>query len=369
MVDDVKKLKKSLDKDFLGFKNNQLGKSYKNVNDYLTDGGKVPVGSAVYNRRSAAYGKFSTEWKDNLNEAGVQSGKLLPAYQQQIEKMYPSLAAYMKQYPELQQIFRDAVTSPTPPSAQMLNTKMRGTSFWQTLTDSSVAYDTANDATRQQMVDGSLLKIQSLAQSTGVKIDATEAKFKDLAVKSVREGWTDQMVSNALGGLLVEDDEDVIQLRQGLVGTKVNQTLDTWGYPSSRNTRQTFVNEWVSKIATGAESNETLQTYLKEQAKVWYPSFAAEFESGRTFKQVVDPYARIAASTLEKDQESIDWSDPLYSQALNQGAEKGNAPMSFADWSKKLRTDATYGWNQTQQANDLAATIGRSLTRAFGKVR
>jgi hypothetical protein len=369
MVDDVKKLKKSLDKDFIGFKNNQLTKSYKNVNGYLTDNGKVPVGSAVYNRRMAAYNKFSTEWKENLNEAGVQSGKLLPAYQQQIEKMYPSLAAYMKQYPELQQIFRDAVTSPTPPSAQILDTRMRGTSFWQTLTDSSVEFDTANDATRQQMVDGELLKIQTLAQSSGVKIDINEAKFKDLAVKSKREGWTDQMVSNALGGLLVEDDEDSIQLRQGLVGTKVNQTLDTWGYPSSRNTRQTFVNDWVSKIATGAESNETLQTYLKEQAKVWYPSFAAEFESGRTFKQVVDPYARIAASTLEKDQESIDWTDPLYSQALNQGAEKGNAPMSFADWSKKLRTDATYGWNQTQQANDLAATIGRSLTRAFGKVR
>jgi hypothetical protein len=369
MAEDVKKLKKSLDKDFLGFKNNQLTKSYKNVNDYLTDGGKVPVGSAVYNRRMAAYSKFSEEWKANLNEAGVQSGKLLPAYQQQIEKMYPSLAAYMKQYPELQQIFRDAVTSPTPPSAQILNTKMRGTQFWQTLTDSSVEYDTANDATRQQMTDGSLLKIQTLAQSSGVKIDINEAKFKDLAVKSVREGWTDQMVSNALGGLLVEDDEDVIQLRQGLVGTKVNQTLDTWGYPTRGGSRQEFVNQWISKIATGAESTDTLQTYMKEQAKVWYPSFANEFEAGRTFKQVVDPYARIAASTLEKNQESIDWTDPLYSQALNQGPEKGNAPMSFADWNKKLRTDASYGWNQTQQANDLAATIGRSLTRAFGKVK
>ena len=369
MVDDVKKLKKSLDKDFLGFKNNQLTKSYKNVNDYLTDGGKVPVGSAVYNRRMAAYTKFSTEWKANLNEAGIQSGKLLPTYQQQIEKMYPTLAAYMKQYPELQQIFRDAVTSPTPVSATILQSKMRGTKFWQTLTDSAVAYDTATDATRQQMTDGSLMKIQSLAQSSGVAIDINEAKFKDLAVKSVREGWTDQMLSNALGGLFVADDEETTQLRQGLVGTKVNETLNTWGYPTRGGGRQDFVNQWVNKIATGAESTETLKTYLQEQAKVWYPSFAKEFEAGRTFKQVVDPYARIAASTLEKDQESIDWTDPLYSQALNQGAEKGSAPMSFADWNKKLRTDASYGWNQTQQANDLAATIGRSLTRAFGQVR
>lgn len=369
MAEDVKKLKKSLDKDFLGFKNNQLTKSYKNVNDYFTDGGKVTVGSAVYNRRVAAYNKFSEEWKSNLNEAGVQSGKILPSYQEQIEKMYPSLSAYFKQYPELQTIFRDAVTSPTPPSAQMLQAKMRGTQFWQTLTDSSVAYDTANDATKQQMVDGGVLKIQSIAQGTGVKIDVTEAKYKDLAVKSVREGWTDQMLSNALGRLFVEDDSDTVQLRQGLVGTKVNQTLDTWGYPTRGGSRQEFVNQWINKIATGAESNETLQTYLKEQAKVWYPSFANEFEAGRTFKQVVDPYARIAASTLEKDQDSIDWSDPLYSQALNQGPDKGNVPMSFADWSRKLRTETAYGWNQTEQANNLAHQIGSSLTRAFGRVK
>lgn len=369
MADEIQKLKKSLDKEFLGFKNNQLTKSYKSVNDYYTDGGKVPVGSVVYNRRVSAYKNFSEEWKSNLNDAGVQSGKLLPAYQQQIEKMYPSLAAYMKQYPELQQIFRDAVTSPTTVSPQILNTKMRATKFWQTLTDSAVAYDTANDATRQQMIDGSVLKIQSLAQSSGVKIDVNEAKFKDLAVKSVREGWTDQMISNGLGSLLIEDDSDTVQLRQGLVGTKVNETLDTWGYPTRGSKRQEFTNDWISKIATGAESTETLKTYMKEQAKSWYPSFANEFESGRTFKQIIDPYARIAANTLEKDQESIDWTDPLYSQALNQGPEKANAPMSFSDWSRKLRTEASYGWNQTQQANDLAHQIGYSLTRAFGKVR
>jgi hypothetical protein len=369
MANDVKKLKAAQDKEFLNFKANQLGVRYKTVQDYFTDNGKVNSSSAVYRRRVAAYGTYSTEWKANLNEAGVQSGKLLPTYQTQIEKMYPELAAYMRQYPELQKIFRDAVTSPVPVAEGVLNAKMRGTSFWQTLTDSRVAWDTATDASREQMTQETSVYIRGIGQRAGVNLQETDPKVRDLAVKAKREGWSEQMISDAVGAMLVADDEDVVQLRAGFLGTQVNDTLNNYGYPGRATTRQSFVNDWVTKIATGAESTETLQTYLKEQAKVWYPSFTAEFEAGRTFKQVVDPYARIAASTLEKDQESIDWSDPLYSVALNQGPEKQNSPMSFADWTKKLRSDSAYGWNNTQQANDLAMQVGSSLVRAFGKVR
>lgn len=369
MADEIKKLKKAMDKEFVGFKSNQLGKTYKTVQDYLTDGGKVPVNSLVYNRRMAAYNNYATEWKANLNDAGIQSGKLLPEYQKQIEKMYPALAAYMSQYPELQDIFRKAVTSPVPVSVQVLNAQMRGTKFWQTLTDSRVAYDTATDASKQQMRDQMAAKVTGIGQNVGVTLDPNSQKFQSLVVDAVREGWTDAMLGNAIGKLATSDSDEMVRLREGLVGTKVTQALNTWGYPATGDARTQFTNDWVTKIATGAESTETLNTYLKDQAKQWFPSFSQQFDNGQTFKDVVSPYASIAASTLEKDVNSIDWTNPLYSRALNQGPDKNNAPMSFSDWQNALRTDEAYGWNSTQQANDLAQQIGATFARAFGKVR
>jgi hypothetical protein len=369
VANELKKLKTAMDKEFTNFKNNQLNKSYKNLNDYLTDGGRVSPSSAAYQRRQANYNKFSTQWRDNLQTSGVASGKILPMYEQQIEKMYPELAVYMRQYPELRKIFRDAVTSPTPPSGAMLNAKLRGTTFWQSLTDSRVAYDTATEASKQQMVDTMNSKVVSISQGVGVSLDLNNPKVKDLSIQAIRGGWTDQMLSNAVGTMLLEDDETTVQLRTSFLGTQIQGTLNKWGYPTGGQGRQDFANEWVAKIATGQESQNTFETYLKNQAKTWFPSFADQFEAGRSFKEIVSPYEQIAASTLEKDPNDIDWSDPLYSQALNQGAEKNNAPMSFSDWTKKLRTDSAYGWNSTQQANDLARQIGMSLTRAFGKVR
>lgn len=368
-MDDLKKLKRSMDNEFVNFKNNQLGKSYKNLKAYLTDNGKVSENSPVYARRSAAYNSFSVQWRENLETSGVESGKILPMYEQQIERMYPELAVYMREYPELRQIFREAVTSPAPPSPQVLNSKLRGTAFWQTLTDSRVAYDTATEASRQQMVDQMNSRIISISQGVGVPLDAANPKVKDLSIQAIRGGWTDQMLSNAVGTLLLEDDATTVQLRTSFLGTKIQETLNKWGYPTRGQGRQEFANEWVAKIATGQESQTTFETYLKEQAKTWFPSFTAQFDAGRTFKDVVAPYEQITASTLEKDPADIDWSDPLYSQALNQGPERGNAPMSFSEWTKKLRTEPSYGWNSTQQANDLAHKIGMSLTRAFGKVR
>jgi hypothetical protein len=362
-------LKSALDKEFLGFKANQLGKTYKNLADYLTDGGKADVGSPVYNRRMAAYNQFSTQWKGNLNEAGVQSGKLLPAYQQQIEKMYPELAAYINQSPELQKIFRDAVTSPVPVSATVLQARMRATPFWDTLTQARSSFDLATEATRQAAVTEKTTQAVSYAQSLGVSVSASDPKVVDVATKAAREGWSERVFQNAIGAVLTEDDGDTVALRQGFMGTQVNGTMKKWGYPTTGTARQSFTNEWVTKIATGGESLETLNTYLKEQAKTWFPSFAEQFEAGRTFSDVVQPYAQIAANTLEMDMDGIDWSNPIYSAALNQGPEKAGAPMSFNDWATKLRTDSVYGWNSTQQANQLAHQVGAALVKGFGKVR
>lgn len=369
MADDVKKLKKAMDKEFLGFKANQLGTTYKSVNDYLTDNGKVESGSAVYNRRVAAYNQYATQWKSNLNEAGVQSGKLIPAYQEQIQKMYPELAAYINESPELQKIFRDAVTSPVPIAATVLQARIRATPFWDTVTQSRAAFDLGTEATRQAAVSEKATAAVGYAQSLGVSVSVTDPKIVDVASKAAREGWSDKMFQNAIGTVLTEDDGDTVALRQGYTGTQITAAMKKWGYPMTGTAKQAFTNDWVTKIATGGESLETLNTYLKEQAKTWFPAFKDQFDGGRTFADVAQPYAQIAANTLEKDVNGIDWSDPIYSVALNQGPEKGGVPMSFNDWATKLRTDSAYGWNSTQQANQLAHQIGAALVKGFGKVR
>lgn len=369
MADDLKAIQKDLTTKFIASRNEVLGTKYKNLKAYFTDDGKVEENTPVYERRQAAFKKFSKQYKTDMETAAVESGAVKPAYEETIREMYPELAAYFDEYPAVRSIFVDAVTAPNPPSATILRSRLAGTDFWQTLTDSKVKWDTGTEAFREAGRQEKSLKVVQMAQGLGVSLAQDDARVLSLATDAARLGWSDALLTTKVGQLITGDKGDMAELRSGYLGQQVNQQFNEYGYVSKGPRRAETVNEWVNKIATGAESLSTLKTYLSDQAKVLYPSFTKDFEAGRTFKQVVAPYADVAANVLEKDAGSIDWSDPLYSVALNQGPQADNKPMSLSEWQRKLRSDSAYGWDQTQNANELAMQIGSTLARAFGKVR
>jgi uncharacterized protein YjdB len=43
--------------------------------------------------------------------------------------------------------------------------------------------------------------------------------------------------------------------------------------------------------------------------------------------------------------------------------------MGLGDWVTKLKSDESFGWQFTKQANQQATDIGLTLARAFGKVK
>lgn len=369
MAEELTAIQKDLNRKFLASRNETLGTKYKSLKAYLTDNGKVEPNTPVYDRRQAAYNKFGQTYKQDIQKAAVETGMVAPAYEQTIREMYPELATYFDEYPAVRTIFVDAVTSPNPPSATILRSRLAGTPFWQTLTESKVKWDTGTEAFREGALNEKSLKVVQMGQQLGVTLAQDDARVRSIATDAARLGWSDATLTNAVGKLITGDTGDMAELRSGYLGQQVNKAFGDYGYVAQGQRRAENVNQWVNKIATGAESLQTLQTYLTDQAKILYPSFTKDFEAGRTFKQVVAPYADVAANVLEKDAGTIDWSDPLYSVALNQGPQADSKPMSLTEWQRKLRTDASYGWDQTQNANDLAQQIGTTLARAFGKVR
>jgi hypothetical protein len=42
--------------------------------------------------------------------------------------------------------------------------------------------------------------------------------------------------------------------------------------------------------------------------------------------------------------------------------------MSLTDWVTTIKSDPSFGWQFTKQANQQATDIGLTLARAFGKV-
>jgi hypothetical protein len=68
---------------------------------------------------------------------------------------------------------------------------------------------------------------------------------------------------------------------------------------------------------------------------------------------------------LERDENEIDMMSGPYMRAFG---DPKNGQMSLSEWTRQVKSDPTFGWQYTKQANDQATDIALSLARAFGKV-
>lgn len=104
---------------------------------------------------------------------------------------------------------------------------------------------------------------------------------------------------------------------------------------------------------------------LRSFAKATLPHLAEQIDAGLTLSDIAKPYRQYAADLLEKPEEMIDMFSGPFLRAF--GTSKDGA-MSLTDWVRQVKSDPTFGWQYTKQANEQATDIALTLARAFGKV-
>jgi hypothetical protein len=84
----------------------------------------------------------------------------------------------------------------------------------------------------------------------------------------------------------------------------------------------------------------------------------------------VNPYKQIAAQTLEVPPESVNFMEPKWRSALDQVDPKTGqrTVMTLTDWTAKIKTDSSYGYDKTQQGINEAAKLTNDLLGKFGMV-
>jgi hypothetical protein len=130
-----------------------------------------------------------------------------------------------------------------------------------------------------------------------------------------------------------------------------------------------IVDKWSQDLATGMVDMNVYESYLREQAKSLFPGLANAIDRGITVDQYVQPYAQIAVQELGVNPAEIDWRDPKWNTAIHRIDPKTGVPtaMSLSDWTKELRTNSVYGFDQTQRAQEQAAALGQALLQRMGR--
>ena len=303
-------------------------------------------------------------------QTGTQTGTqpstlaVIPTdWEQAAQEQYGGYYAIVKSIPEVSTLLQNAVANDW--SDAKFQYELSQTTWFKTTSTSARQWDLSEQsdpASTQQKVDNQAAQIKAKALTLGIRLDDTSVA--KLAKDSLRGGWDETTITNSIGSQAMQSTAGVSQLRSGYIGQTLRQTAADYGISLSDDT----FNQFVNKVATGQESQNSFQQYALQMAKSLFPGIAAQLDAGQTYKQIVDPYKQTAAQILEMNPENIDFVDPKWSKAVTFVTDKGEQrPMNYNEWGDYLRQTRSFGYEFTSEAQSRAYGVANDLARLFGK--
>lgn len=280
------------------------------------------------------------------------------------KELYGAYYEMVKQYPELGTLLKNAIQQGW--SDDKFQYELEQTNWWKTTSSNARSWETLqiqDPASAQVQLDNRIALLTDTAQRLGITLSAESlAKIAEDSIKLGLE-LTSQL-ENIVGAEALRSSGTVTQLRFGFVGQSIRETARKYGVSLSDVT----FNEWVNKIAVGAESVETFDAYANQIARTLYPTLQSGFDRGLTFGQMTDPYAQVASRILDIPSTQVDFTDPKWATAFTMKNEKGEqVPMTYGEWSDYLRTNPAFGYEYTDEAVNKAYTVVNQLAELFGR--
>lgn len=269
--------------------------------------------------------------------------------------------AWMINIPDFKDIVKQVATNPGGWSLSSVTSAIQVTPWWQANGQNVADYlkDKANmsPADFQQKLGTHTATIKSEMAKYGITL--TDERLLQLGTEAYKWNWDPTQIAKS-----VADEFDYHEGQHSTFIDKLQNEAKQYLTPLSAGT----INSWGDRLIMDPNEQGNWTEFLKNQAKSMFPSFADRLDT-ETMADIADPYAKIAAQTLEMDSNDVNFQDPKWLAALDQVDAKGvHTSMSYADWNRKLKTDETYRYDYTEGAKQNAMGMATGLLRRFGAI-
>ena len=149
------------------------------------------------------------------------------------------------------------------------------------------------------------------------------------------------------------------------------QTIaDSYLLPNSAQGMAGLAQGYINAGMTLEEAKAAYKATAAQQAAGMFPGFAEQINQGFDTKTLISPYESLAEKTLGVSPSTINWSSPMWQQALMIPDAKTGRPQvaTLSQFSTKLMQDPAFGYQYTDEAKNAAGSLTASLLKLFGKV-
>ncbi len=123
---------------------------------------------------------------------------------------------------------------------------------------------------------------------------------------------------------------------------------------------------WAEKVARGQATASSIESYIKNQAKIMNPWMKDYIDQGLTPSELLQSSRDLIARNLEIDSNSVDFMDDRFISMATVTDEAGNTRLATqSELMKNIRKDAS--WSSTEQAKNVTVGIGQMIASIFGR--
>ena len=252
----------------------------------------------------------------------------------------------------------------TSAGLERIQQEIRGTNYWQTTISATKNFDQLVDADKQNLIT----QTKSRIANTYGDIGLTEDTLNQVATTVARTGLTGLGEKQAVYNATFKATSSQAQTGRALSGAdadRIRKIGRAYNFKVSDDQVQSILTG-VPEAGTGQVlTEEGLRQRLQKFARGAMPQLADQIDAGLSLEDIGGNYRRYAADLLERSEDEIDMFSGPYLKAFG---SKDGGQLSLSEWVTTVKSDPTFGWQYTKQANQQATDIALSLARAFGKV-
>ena len=264
-------------------------------------------------------------------------------------------------------ILKEAVN--TEFTDEEIQARIKGTKYFDSITDSQYRFDGANSAVQNGLIQSAREAIVKDYADVGL----SQTDIDEIAKKVARNGLTTTGVKQAVYQYAFRKPAAATtptapgMARNAIEGgdaDAIRIAARAYGYNVSDAEMQAALTGGMYNGV--AVTKDSILQKAQKSAKGKYFHLADQIDAGLSLEDIFSGYRNYAADLLEIDPNQIDFTkDSKFAKAFG---SKETGQMSLTDWTQMIKTDPTFGWQYTKQANQQATDVALTLARAFGKV-
>lgn len=327
------------------------------------------VASNFVNRNNPKYsgggGGGSGSGRSTVSSGGGGNASPAPAINdEELAQKYGFTKGIMDAYPELARLFNQAVAGQWTPDR--FSASLKNTQWYQSMSETQRKMTTlqfTDPKTYQSMWSAAYDHVQSLAGSMGANPD-DPSMISPVAWKVFLEGWTDEKARNELGQHIVFGTNGIAHGEAG----RVQQQIASYSYSMGVKNGDDWMRDRIMKVMSGHMTDQDMKSEVLNQAIAQFPGYEKQLRGGMTMQEVAQPYMQSMSQILEINPGVVNLFDPTISNALSYRDPSGSgASKPLWQFQNDLRQDDR--WKKTQNAQDTAMSVTKSILQTFGEVK